>query len=84
MAITNPTLVPLMPGEYVVAQGTMKALNAASTLTAPTIRIGKVELREQDIQDLLNIREFIDTLVATDPKAAEIMIAIKARHRILK
>jgi hypothetical protein len=84
MAITNPTLVPLMPGEYVMAQGTMGAINTPSTLTTPTIRIGKIELCAQDIQDLLNIREFIDTLVATDPKAAEIMIAIKARHRILR
>jgi hypothetical protein len=76
--------IPLASGEYIVPQSNMGAINTPSSWTSATIRIGKVELREQDLQDLLNIREFIDTLVATDPKAAEIMIAIKARHRILK
>jgi len=74
----------LSPKEYVVIQADAASINTPSGWNSTTIRIGKVELCEQDVQDLLNIREFVDRLIATDSKAAEIMIAIKARQRILK
>jgi hypothetical protein len=47
------------------------------------LHIGKVELTESKLLQLELLMEFVDRLVAEDPKAAAIMAAVKAKRRIL-
>lgn len=48
-----------------------------------TLRIGRAEFTELELLHVKVLIEFVDRLVAEDPKAAAIMTAIKAKRRIL-
>jgi hypothetical protein len=58
---------------------------AANSLTqmAQTLRIGRAEFTEAELLHVKVLMEFVDRLVAEDPKAAAIMAAVKAKKRIL-
>jgi hypothetical protein len=47
------------------------------------IRVGKTSITEAKLLQLYEMLEFVERLVAEDPKAAAIMAAVKAKRRIL-
>ena len=55
----------------------------AETGMERVLHIGKVAITESKLLQLELYMEFVDRLIAEDPKAAAIMAAVKAKRRIL-
>lgn len=69
-------------GVSIAAASSAYAANSVSQM-GQTLRIGRAEFTELELLHVKVLIEFVDRLVAEDPKAAAIMAAVKAKKRIL-